>query len=257
VPVATTPKPQPTRPLPKRFDRRRVLVAAVLVATVVAGFAGIAGTACSPASLRRAATDASTSNAHTGDEARRDIQAVVDKLAAGQNATYTAQYAMLDGSAVSVAQAPPRHAYRGLGVTFLLSPDEATVCSGTPLTCASAPGADSLSPAQVRAVGAAFQGRFVTTEYVLGRLAWVASQPAARTGRGSRTIGGGPADCVAATASGVPPQTACVTASGLLAYFAGTAQAVPGASAPAATIRLELHAATPSVAADAFTVPAS
>jgi hypothetical protein len=257
VPVATETDRRPTRPLPKHYDRRRILVAAMLVAAVVAGFAGIAGTACSPDSLRQAATTATTpaGSAHVGDQAKQDIQAIVDRLSAGLDAAYTAQYAMLDGNAVTVTQAPPRHAYRGLGVTFLLSPDLAMVCSGTPVRCERAPGADSLSPSQVRAVSAAFMGRFVTTEYVIGRLISVGGQPAVRTGRGSRTIGGGPADCVAATASGVPPQTACVTATGALAYFAGTAPTVGGASPGTVTIRLELHAYTSAVAPDAFTPP--
>ena len=56
-------------------------------------------------------------------------------------------------------------------------------------------------------------------------------------------IGGVPADCVAVTASGVSPQTACVTASGVLAYFA------------ADSVRVELHAYRPSVPDGAFTPP--
>jgi hypothetical protein len=231
--------------VPARFDRRRIVVAAILSISVVTGFAGFAGSACSPAALRTstAASPMSAPPAHTGEQARADVQAIIDKLTATADTTYTAEYALLDGNAVTVSQAPPRHAYRGLGVTYLLSPDEALLCGGDPVKCQSAPGADTVSPASFRAVNAAFGGRFVTPEDVAARLANVVNQPASRTGRGARTIGGGPADCVAVTASGISPQTACVTASGVLAYFA------------AGAVRIELHAYRPAVLPNAFASP--
>ncbi len=230
--------------MPARFDRKRLVVAAILTVSVITGFAGIAGSACSPQALQPAArASASATAAHTGEQARRDVQAIIDKLDTAEDTTYTAQYALLDGHAVTIAQAPPRHAYRGLGVTYLLSPDEALVCTGDPVTCQRAPGADSLSPTQVKAVATAFGGRFATAPDVAARLATVVGQPGARTGRGSRVIGGGPADCVAVTASGVPPETACVTPAGVLAYFAGTG------------VRVELHAYAASVAPNAFASP--
>ena len=226
--------------VPARFDRRRIIVAAILSISVVTGFAGFAGSACSPSSLRTSNAASPAPSTHTGDQARQDVQAIVDQLTAGADTTYTAEYALLDGNAVTVSQAPPRHAYRGLGVTYLLSPDEAVVCGGDPVRCQSAPGDDMVSPASSKAVNAAFGGRFATPEDVAARLAAVVNQPASRTGRGSRTIGGGPADCVAVTASGISPQTACVTAAGVLAYFA------------AGSMRIELHAYRASVTPDAF-----
>ncbi len=217
----------------------------ILSVSVVTGFAGYAGSACSPAAQRTSAPAASAPPTHTGDQARADVQAIVDKLGTSADTTYTAEYALLDGNAVTVSQAPPRHAYRGLGVTYLLSPDEAVWCTGDPVKCASAPGADTVSPASSKAIASAFGGRFATPEDVAARLAGVVNQPASRTGRGARTIGGVPADCVAVTASGVSPQTACVTASGVLAYFA------------ADSVRVELHAYRPSVPDGAFTPPAA
>jgi hypothetical protein len=234
--------------VPARFehlDRRRIIVAVILSVSVVTGFAGYAGSACSPAARRTSAPAASAPPAHTGDQARADVQAIVDKLETAADTTYTAEYALLDGNAVTVSQAPPRHAYRGLGVTFLLSPDESVWCTGTPVKCASAPGADTVSPASSKAIASAFGGRFATPEDVAARLAGVVSQPAPRTGRGVRTIGGAQVDCVAVTASGVSPETACVTAAGVLAYFA------------AGDLRVELHAVRPSVPDGAFAPPAS
>jgi hypothetical protein len=228
-----------------RLDRRRIIVAVILSVSVVTGFAGFAGSACSPSAVRSSSTAASGPPTHTGDQARQDVQAIIDKLGAAADTTYTAEYALLDGNAVTVSQAPPLHAYRGLGVTYLLSPDESTVCTGDPVKCAVAPGADTVSPASSKAITTAFGGRFATPEDVAARLAAVVNQPASRTGRGSRTIGGGTVDCVAVTASGISPQTACVTPSGVLAYFA------------AGSVRVELHAYRPSVPAGAFSPPAA
>jgi hypothetical protein len=229
----------------ERLDRRRIIVAVILSVSVVTGFAGFAGSACSPSAVRSSSTAASGPPTHAGDQARQDVQAIVDKLSAGADSTYTAEYALLDGNAVTVSQAPPRHAYRGLGITYLLSPDESTVCTGDPVKCDSAPGSDTVSPASSKAITTAFGGRFATPEDVAARLAGVVSQPASRTGRGSRVIGGGLVDCVAVTASGVSPQTACVTPSGVLAYFA------------AGSMRVELHALRPMVPASAFSAPAA
>jgi hypothetical protein len=234
--------------VPARFDRlgrRRILVAVILSVSVVTGFAGFAGSACSPSAVRSSSTAASGPPTHTGGHARQDVQAIIDKLSAAADTTYTAEYALLDGSAVTVSQAPPRHAYRGLGVTYLLSPDESTVCTGDPLQCAVAPGADTVSPASSKAIASAFGGRFATPEDVAARLTGVVNQPASRTGRGSRTIGAVTADCVAVTASGISPQTACVTPSGVLAYFA------------AGSVRVELHAYRPSVPDGVFSPPAA
>jgi hypothetical protein len=231
--------------VPARFDRRRIVVAVILSVSVVTGFAGYAGSACTPAALRTSAPAATAPPTHTGDQARADVQAILDKLSAAADTTYTAEYALLDGNAVTVSQQPPLHAYRGLGVTYLLSPDQAVACTGDPVTCATAPGADTVSPASSRAIAAAFGGRFATPEDVAARLAGVVNQPASRSGRGVRTIGDVQADCVAVTASGISPQTACVTASGILAYFA------------AGSVRVELHAYRPSVPLGAFTPPAA
>jgi hypothetical protein len=235
-----------------RFDRKRIIVAAILAASVVTGFAGIAGSACSPQLASQVATQgasADPNSPHTGPQARQDVQAVLDKLAASADRTYTAEYAVATGAPVTVSQAPPKHSYRSADAFYVVTPEEAVSCKAK--RCDREPGADELGPAQTKAVAAAMQGRFLPLEDVVARMDDVVDSPDARSGRANRTIGGGPADCVAVTASGISPQTTCVTAAGILAYFAGSLPSPNGET----EVRMELRNYTPNIVSTAFNTP--
>jgi hypothetical protein len=232
----------PTEPIAKPSrDRRHVVVAALLAGCLVLGFAGIAGVACSP----RAGGPTSDGRA----QASRDVEALVVEFSRGQEANYTAEYAATDGTAVTVAQAPPRHSYQNMNITYILTPDDAYLCHPAPSRCQRAPGADELSGSQVKAIADAFAGVFIAPEAAIARLTSLVDEPGVRVGRAQRSVAGGPADCVAVRGPGGPVQTACVNPAGVLVHFDGTSEA-------GYPVRVELHSFTATVAPESFDPPA-
>jgi hypothetical protein len=223
-----------------RTDRRRGLVAAVLTATLVLGFAGAASVTC--AGRGRQASQ----SAPSGDLLAR----LSGSLARGADADYTAEYSA-GGVLVTVAQAPPRRAYRAAGSTYLVDPDSAYLCRATrsPVRCDRVPGADDLPLSHARAMSTAFTGGFVAAEYAVALLSKAAAEPGARTTAARQLVGGVKADCVAVTPVQGRPDTACASTGGVLVYFDGTTEA-------GTQVRVELRRITPAVAADAFDLPA-
>jgi hypothetical protein len=219
-------------------DRRRALVAGVLAATLVLGFAGAASVSCA-------------SRSPGGGAAQRDpVQRFADALERGLDANYTAEYAA-DGALVTAVQAPPRRAYRGMDTIYVLAPDSAYLCRAAhaAMRCDRAPGADDLPLSHAKAISTTFTGGFVTPEYAVAILSSAAATPGARTAAAQQTVGGVPADCVAVASGRAKSDTACVSTGGVLVYFDGTTDA-------GTQVRVELRRITPTVAPDAFDLPA-
>jgi hypothetical protein len=216
-------------------DTRRVVVAAVLAAALVLGVAGVASVAC---------VSRSTPQSATANPARQAVQALADALAGSADTSYSADYAIADGTLVTMNQAPPRRKYSSGRSVYLLTPDDEYRCSAT--GCEHSPGADALSAGHTAAISALFPGGFVPPESVVALLAAEAERRGARAGRGARTIDGISADCVAVSAGG-RTQAACVNASGILVAFDGFVGAAP--------IKMFLRRYSADVAPDAFTPP--
>ena len=226
-----------------------MLVALALAVALVLGFAGLASVACGPHTTRTTATPPNPTDARK--VANDGIQALTETLASSQDTTYTAEYATAAGTSVTVVQAPPRRAYRGMDVTYVLNPDDAYLCRST--RCQRAPGADTVSPAQAVAIGAAFRGEFIAPEAAIARLAAVASEadPAhpVRAVRGQRVFATGPADCVAVSGAAGRVETACVSPAGVLVFFDGTSES-------GGAVRIELRRFSATAAPDALDPPA-
>jgi len=101
--------------------------------------------------------------------------------------------------------------------------------------------------AHADAVAKALDGGFVVPDYALSLVGRAASLPGAKAARGERIIGGKSTNCVTVAVDSTP-WTACASAAGVLAYFSGTGDRGP--------TRLELRTYSPTVAPDAFDLPA-
>jgi len=211
---------------------QRTVVAALLVGTLIAGVAGIAAGACG------ARTDGSTAPG----AALAELQAFAPLLEASQNSNYTAEYATAEGLAVTVVQAPPRRAYRSTAGAYVLAPEAAYLCKVN--ACERAPGADAMPLSHATAVASTLEGGFVVPDYALTLVGRAAALPGAKAARGERLIGGTRTNCVTVAVDSTP-WTLCASAAGVLAYFSGTGGA-----------RLELRTYSPTVAPDAFDLPA-
>jgi hypothetical protein len=218
----------------KRTSQRTV-VAALLVGAMVAGVAGIAAGACG----------ARTDNSPAPGAAIAELQAFAPLLDASHDTNYTAEYATAEGLVVTVVQAPPRRAYRSMAGTYVVGPDATYLCRST--ACERAPGADVMPLAHAQAVSSALDGGFVVPDYALSLVGRAATLPGAKAARGERLIGGKSTNCVTVAVESTP-WTACASEAGVLAYFSGTGDHGP--------TRLELRTFSPTVAPDAFDLPA-
>jgi hypothetical protein len=251
VPVATRPtrRSGSTGTHPRNAaDRRRLIVSVLLAGSLVIGFASMAGVACSSSEQAPVGQHASAAPAvHHGRQAEADVQTVADALAKSSETTYTAVYTTAGGQAVSVAQSPPLHAYRGQSASYILSPNDAYLCPASG-KCRHLPGDDSLTPSQLRSIGEAFGDTFIPAEAAVARMQAVVAEPDARTGRATQQIAGAGADCVAVTGS--VSLTGCVNEAGVLVYYAGTSEG-------GKPVRYQLTSFSETVATDAFTAPSS
>lgn len=231
--------PEPVRPTRTAYGRKRILTAIVLAGSLVAGFAGIVGTACSP--------QKATSQADTA-ALRPDTVALAlgDAISRGAELSYTAVYSTTSGASVTVSQEPPKRAYRSATVTYLLDPDVAYLCRTT--VCERADGADQLPPAHGRAISAAF-GDFVTPEGAVAVLDALLNQPAARVVKAQRTVGTGTVDCVVVSVDTTHNQTVCFSPTGVLVYFDGLTEA-------GAPVRIQLTSYATTPASSSFAPPA-
>ena len=220
------------RPLLK--NHRIAWLAAILACLLILGAVGAACVSCA----------AGTSQPVNANPAARAVERLAEALLRGQETDSIAEYRTASGSAVTVALALPRRAYRGKGVAYIVTPDAAYRCG--PATgaqgCEESPGVDGMSPTLAGAVSAPFGGDFVVPEAALAALARIAHAPGARFSQSRR----GASDCVAVTATGVRTETACVDSAGVLTFYAGTGDA-------GQPVRLELLDVRATVAPDAFT----
>jgi hypothetical protein len=211
--------------------------------TLAAAVVLVTGAACdSPASPR--------SNAGSGAAALHAFAAAMERA---QEATYTAEYASLDGPPVVLAQEPPRRAYRGSAGAYVLQPDSAYLCRTAvePAGCEQAPGEDGLTLDQARMLSTEFNGAVVAPELAQSLIRTSAASSGAAVRRTTRMIAGQPATCVevARSAQRAAEYRACVTDAGILAWFDGAITA--GTQA-----QMRLTAVTSSVTSGAFALPA-
>ncbi|WP_426506627.1 hypothetical protein ACPPVO_51660 [Dactylosporangium sp. McL0621] len=232
-----------------RNNPKKAMLSAVVAGALTIGFAGMMAKSCA-APVKQQAEPA--------NQALEMVDSLAARLVLGLDTDATLQYATPSGAIVTVSQSSPRRAYRSGGVTYISSPDGPYLCTtgaapspakgrkpaAPPVTCQEGPGADTMSPTEAKAIGAAFGGEFLAPEAALGRLATIARGQGVRAGASKR----GDAQCVSVTATGIRTETACVSPGGLLAYFQGTSDA-------GKTTELVLQYTTPTVSEEAFLPP--
>lgn len=234
-----------------RNNPKKALVSAIAAGALTLGFAGMLAKSCD-APVQQ--------HAEPANPALELVDKLASRLVLSLDTDATMQYSTPSGAVIIVSQSTPRRAYRSGGVTYISTPDGTYLCTTAPapspakgrkpaepaVSCTEGPGVDTMSPAQAKAISAAFGGEFLAPEAALGRLATIAKGEGVRTGTSTR----GDAQCVSVTATGIRTETACVNPAGLLAYFEGTTDA-------GATTQLVLQYTTPSVTDEAFVPPST
>jgi hypothetical protein len=179
------------------------------------------------------------------------VNNIAAQLSGADSVAYTAVFSLENNTTVSIAHGidPARTEYRFTGGLVLITPTGVTTCTTTGAavcrrTTAASPGA-GLPPRLDSVIQA---GGLIRPETVIALLTQTSLNADALISEQDSTIAGDNATCV--SISGVPEPdsyTACVTASGLLGSFSGTAGT--------AIIDIELASFTMSVAPDAFDLP--
>lgn len=172
------------------------------------------------------------------------IADLASRLTGAAAETYTATYTIGGGVSGTIAQAPTRVAYTyPTGIT-VITPQGATQCDRgiAQITCTHSPAAAVMA----RAIE---QGGLIRPETVITMLTGAAMDADAIISENDTSFAGVPATCITITyPSGPAGFDACVTSTGLLGSFNGTADG--------AHIDMTLNRVDLTVADDAFTLPA-
>lgn len=182
------------------------------------------------------------------------VNDLANRLAQADTLTYTATYQLHDGSTGTLVQAqkPTRDSFSYPGGKLIVTPEWTADCQvGGSTTCAmSPPPSPATDVPETLLVKISQRGLIAPTE-VVGLLGAAALDSDANIQQHDTTIAGEYATCVDVSGIDNAPAaqfSACITAAGLLASFAG---AVDGQQVD---IRLTQYLTT--AAGDAFTVPA-
>jgi hypothetical protein len=163
--------------------------------------------------------------------------------------TYTAVYAMPGGAQATIAQSPPRTAFRYPGGTLVFTPESVASCDATTCTLTPPP-SPGTEPGQALVSGVAVRG-LIAPAMVISLLTSVAMDGDALVTTHDTTLAGQTATCVRITGATNGPASdfeVCVTTDGVLASFSGT---VGGAQ-----VDIHLDRYDTRVAPDAFDLPA-
>jgi hypothetical protein len=162
------------------------------------------------------------------------ISDLADKINRSETATYQADYRLDDGSAVTVAQQPPNSADVSAKARFIATADAFYLChvdSGK-WTCEKT--ANTGTPdAEGAAIAAAMSGNgFISTPMAVAVLTAAAIVPHAKVETSTQTVAGQKSTCAKVSnleqaqrdeQQKISDFTVCVTDSGILARFSGTA----------------------------------
>jgi hypothetical protein len=152
------------------------------------------------------------------------------KLKDSSSKTYTAVYSLDGGRTVTVANQPPKSAYRGINTTFISLPNGTWTCqkgAGHTVCTETVPiGAGALG-----GLGTGLGEGLVTPEIAVGLLAAATLVPDAKITKSERTIAGQKSTCAKVTGltdsqkgkdAKVKDFSVCVTGTGVLGSFEGT-----------------------------------